>query len=118
MMQHIGDGNHIKASVRDSIELVDFMAVKHMIKMVEIKHIAGDNVWQKLFQRRSTASYLQHGERCRIWKTFKLIAIKLAIPQQKVLIGTEARAIAQCDGAVLLLLALSNCDRLHLAARI
>ena len=40
VMQHIGECNNIKAFVLDSIELVDFVAVKHKIEIIEIKHVA------------------------------------------------------------------------------
>src|SRR5438876_12390153 len=117
-MQHVGQRNNIEAPVPDRIELVDFVAVKHKIKIVEVKHIAGDNVREKLFQRRRAASYLEYGKRCRIGKTLELITVKFAVPKEKVLIRTEARAITQCDGTILSLVASSNCGRPHLTARI
>ena len=44
MVQHICQGNNVEAFVPDRIQLVDFMAVEHKINIVEVKHIAGDNI--------------------------------------------------------------------------
>ena len=117
-MQHIGQRNNIKAFVPNRIEFIDFVAVKHKIKIVEVQHIAGDNVWEKLFQWRRAASYLQYGERYEIGNALELITVKFAVPEEKILIRTEARAIAQCHGAILSLLALHHHAAPHLIARI
>ena len=73
---------------------------------------------EKLFQRRSAASDFQDGERCWIGKTLELITVKFTVPKEKVLIRIKVRAIAQCDRTVLGRIALTNCDRFHLTARI
>src|SRR5438132_1428165 len=90
---------HIVVLIPETIELVDFVAVKHKIKIVEVKHVTGNNVWQKLLQRRSAASHFHYGERCWIGKTLELITVEFTVPKEKVLIRTKVRAIAQCDRA-------------------
>ena len=91
-MQHIGNGNNIKAVVLNYVQPVDFMAVKHKIEIIQIEHVTGNNVWEKLFQRRGTASDLQYRECRRIGKFLELVTVKFAIPKKKVLISAEARA--------------------------
>ena len=44
VMQHISQRNDIEAVVLDSIQLIDFMAVKDKIQIVQIKNVAGNNV--------------------------------------------------------------------------
>ena len=81
MMQHIGECNNIQAVVLDRVQLVDFMAVKHKVEIIQIKHVTCHNVREKLFQRGGAASYLKDRECGRIWEILKLIAIKLTIPE-------------------------------------
>ena len=81
VMQHVGQRNNIEAPILDTIELVDFVAVKHKIKIVDPEHVTGNNVWQKSLQRRSAASYFQYGERCWIGKTLELITVEFTVPK-------------------------------------
>ena len=56
-MQHISKRNNIKAIVLNRVQLVDLVTVKHKVEVVQIKHVTRDDVWKKLFQWRSAASY-------------------------------------------------------------
>ena len=40
VMQHVCERNNIKAVVFDRVQLVDFVAVKHKIEIIQIKHVA------------------------------------------------------------------------------
>src|SRR5436190_16870857 len=100
MMQHIGERNHVKAVVFDCVQFVDFVTVKHKVEIVEIKHITRDDVAVKLFQGRGAASYLKYRERRRIGKVRELIAVKFTIPEKKISIGAEPRAIAQSSSMI------------------
>src|SRR5262245_15656244 len=94
-MQYIRECNNIKAVVLDRVQFVDFMAVKHEIEIVQIKHVARNNVREKLFQGRSATSYFQNRKRRRIGKVLELITIKFPIPEKQIPIGAESRAVAQ-----------------------
>ena len=47
MMQHIRQCNHVEGVVFYCVQLVDLVAVKHKIKVIEIEDIARDDVWVK-----------------------------------------------------------------------
>src|SRR5438045_1503472 len=117
-MQHIGNRNNIKAVVLDCVQLVDIMAVKHKIEVIQLEHVTRNNVWEKLFQRRSAAAYLQDRKRGRTGKLLELITIKFAIPEKKIFVSAQPRAVAQCGGTIFRLFALQNrCCVAHLIAR-
>src|SRR5438105_6770236 len=82
-MQHIGNRNNIKAVVLDCVQLVDIMAVKHKIEVIQLEHVTRNNVWEKLFQRRSAASYFQDRKRGRIGNPLDLTRESFAIPERK-----------------------------------
>ena len=86
-MQHIGNRNNIKTVVLDCVQLVNFMAVKHKIEVIQLEHVTRNNVWEKLFQRRSAASYFQDRKRGRIGKLLELITVKFAIPEKKIFVS-------------------------------
>ena len=44
VMQHVGERNHIEAPVFDRIQLVDFVAIKHKIEIVQIEHVTCNDV--------------------------------------------------------------------------
>src|SRR5437763_57591 len=117
-MQHIGNRNNIKAVVLDCVQLVDIMAVKHKIEVIQLEHVTRNNVWQKLFQRRSAAAYLQDRKRRRIGKLFELVTVKFAIPEKKIFVSVEPSAVTQCGGTIFRLFAPQNrCRAAHLIAR-
>ena len=43
-MQYVGQRNNVKAFVFDRVQLVDFMAVKHKIEVIQVEHVTGNNV--------------------------------------------------------------------------
>src|ERR1700746_3455271 len=77
------------------------MAVKHKIEVIQLEHVTRNNVWEKLFQRRSAAPYLQYRESRRIGKLLELVTVKFAIPEKKILISAEPRTVTQCCRTVL-----------------
>src|SRR5262245_56991390 len=119
MMQHIRQGNDIKAFVPDSIQLIYVMGVKDKIKVVQLEHVARKNIRKKLLQRRCAASYFEYRKRRRIGKAFELITVKLAIPKQQVLVRAEPRPITQCCRTIFCLFILQHRRSApHLTARI
>ena len=94
------------------------MAVKHKIEVIQLEHVTRNNVWEKLFQRRSAASYFQDRKRGRIGKLLELITVKFAIPEKKIFVSAQPRAVTQCYGTIFRLFALKNrCRAAHLIAR-
>src|SRR6266571_5773738 len=76
------------------------MAVKHKVEIIQVEHVTRNNVREKLLQRRSAASYLQYRERRGIGKILELITVKFAIPEKKILISAEPRAVTQCRSTI------------------
>lgn len=82
------------------------------------EHITRNDVWEKLFQ--GDVPFLSPVLRAPLaWKVSELITVKFAIPEKKIFISAELRAVMQCCDTIFRLFALQNrCCVPHLIARI
>ena len=66
VMEHVCECDHIQALVCYCVEAIDRMAVEDVVEIVQIQHIAGNNILIKQLQGRSSATDLKDTEIGRV----------------------------------------------------
>jgi len=81
------------------------VTIKNNIEVIQVKHVARNDVWRNRFKGEVPLPISKIDSAAGLGKSFELVAVKLAIPEKKIFVGTELRAITQCCGAIFRLLA-------------
>src|SRR5437899_323172 len=113
MMQHVRERNRIQAAVGDRPELVEVMAIKDVIEIIQIEHVARSHIWVETGQRRYAAPNLQNSQLSHVAQVTKLVSVKLSIPKQQIFVRCQTGAVSKSGLEILRILIRNNCVALH-----